>query len=287
MPALPAARTSVTAPGAACATAGTIAAKMRARRAICRGGRAIAQVVGRPRAVCSVRAREDPAREPGHGPRRCGARRAGARARAGRARPRGRGLGRRRARSTPNCAPAASSCPSAAARRSGVVEWTAREAAFVRAFRPHVVHAHNTKATVIAAAAVRLGRGPRRPPVLATHHGAAQEDRAARPRAARPRRRRGRRRLRGPAVRRRARDPQRRRAARRRPARRRRRRSAFVGRLVEVKNPERFLRAAALVDGARFLVVGDGPLRAQLEALAAELRLDVTFTGARPGRPRR
>ena len=60
----------------------------------------------------------------------------------------------------------------------GVVEWTAREAAFVRAFRPHVVHAHNTKATVIAAAAVRLGRGPRRPPVLATHHGAAHEDRA-------------------------------------------------------------------------------------------------------------
>ena len=48
----------------------------------------------------------------------------------------------------------------------------------MRAFRPHVVHAHNTKATVIAAAAVRLGRGPRRPPVLATHHGAAQEDRA-------------------------------------------------------------------------------------------------------------
>ena len=56
----------------------------------------------------------------------------------------------------------------------GVMEWTAREAAFVRAFRPHVVHAHNTKATVIAAAAVRLARGPRRPPVLATHHGAAR-----------------------------------------------------------------------------------------------------------------
>ena len=46
---------------------------------------------------------------------------------------------------------------------------------------------------------------------------------------------------------------------------------AFVGRLVAVKNPERFLRAAALVGGARFLVVGDGPLRAQLEALAAQL----------------
>jgi glycosyltransferase involved in cell wall biosynthesis len=57
---------------------------------------------------------------------------------------------------------------------------------------------------------------------------------------------------------------------------------AFVGRLVAVKNPERFLRAAALVDGARFLVVGDGPLRAQLEDLAARLGLDVTFTGAVP-----
>ena len=79
----------------------------------------------------------------------------------------------------------------------GVAEWTAREAAFVRAFRPHVVHAHNTKATVIAAAAVRLGRGPRRPPVLATHHGAALEDRDPRGPAARARRRRGRRRLRG------------------------------------------------------------------------------------------
>ena len=55
----------------------------------------------------------------------------------------------------------------------GVMEWTAREAAFVRAWRPHVIHAHNAKATVIAAAAVRLGRGPRRPPLLATHHGAA------------------------------------------------------------------------------------------------------------------
>ena len=60
----------------------------------------------------------------------------------------------------------------------GVVEWTALEAVFMRAFRPHVVHAHNAKATVIAAAAGRLARGPRRPPVLATHHGAAEDDRA-------------------------------------------------------------------------------------------------------------
>ena len=57
---------------------------------------------------------------------------------------------------------------------------------------------------------------------------------------------------------------------------------AFVGRLVEVKNPERFLRAAALVRGARFVVVGDGELRPSLEALAADLGIDVTFTGAVP-----
>src|SRR4051812_4446140 len=56
----------------------------------------------------------------------------------------------------------------------GVMEWTVRQATFVRAFRPHIVHAHNAKATVIAGAAVRLARGPRRPPLLATHHGAAE-----------------------------------------------------------------------------------------------------------------
>jgi glycosyltransferase involved in cell wall biosynthesis len=60
----------------------------------------------------------------------------------------------------------------------GVIEWTARQATFVRSFRPHVVHAHNAKATVIAGAAIRLARGPRRPPLLATHHGAAADDRA-------------------------------------------------------------------------------------------------------------
>ncbi len=169
----------------------------------------------------------------------------------------------------------------------GVAEWTLLEAVFIRAFRPHIVHAQNTKATVIAAAAGRLARGPRRPPVLATHHGAAVDDRT---RAARLLERaadevvcvsedllpafsgdvrvihngvappvRAQRGVGGdPIV------------------------VAFVGRLVEVKNPERFLRAAALVDGARFMVVGDGELRPSLEALAAELGVDVTFTGAVP-----
>jgi glycosyltransferase involved in cell wall biosynthesis len=62
---------------------------------------------------------------------------------------------------------------------------------------------------------------------------------------------------------------------------------AAVGRLVPEKGPDRFLRAAALVHAAepaaRFAVVGDGPLRAGLEALAGELGLTgaVRFTGAR------
>ena len=61
---------------------------------------------------------------------------------------------------------------------AGAIDWTLREAAFVRSRRPHVVHAHNTKATVIAAAAIRLARGPRRPPLLAATTGAAEDDRA-------------------------------------------------------------------------------------------------------------
>jgi glycosyltransferase involved in cell wall biosynthesis len=167
----------------------------------------------------------------------------------------------------------------------GVIEWTTLEAVFIRAFRPHVVHAHNAKATVIAAAAGRLARGPRRPPVLATHHGAAEDDRA---RAARLLERaadevvsvsedllpaftsdvrvihNG---VAAPPPAQRGPDTV----------------VAFVGRLVAVKNPERFLRAAALVDGgARFVVVGDGELRPSLEQLAQELGVDVTFTGAVP-----
>lgn len=62
---------------------------------------------------------------------------------------------------------------------------------------------------------------------------------------------------------------------------------AVVGRLVPQKAHDRFLRAAARVlaaaPEARFLVVGDGPLRAEREALSAELGLAdaVVFTGLR------
>ena len=57
----------------------------------------------------------------------------------------------------------------------------------------------------------------------------------------------------------------------------------FVGRLVEKKGCEFLLRAMALlqqhVPGARVEIVGDGPLRGQLEAQAANLSLRVCFRG--------
>jgi glycosyltransferase involved in cell wall biosynthesis len=62
---------------------------------------------------------------------------------------------------------------------------------------------------------------------------------------------------------------------------------AVVGRLVPQKAHDRFLGAAArvvaAVPEARFLVIGDGPLRAESEALSAKLDLTdaVTFTGLR------
>jgi glycosyltransferase involved in cell wall biosynthesis len=66
---------------------------------------------------------------------------------------------------------------------------------------------------------------------------------------------------------------------------------AIVGRLTEVKNHAMFLEAAARVSSmedaasraSRFVVVGDGHLRADLEARARQLGLEdrVTFTGFR------
>ncbi|UCF78663.1 MAG: glycosyltransferase [Candidatus Eiseniibacteriota bacterium] len=59
----------------------------------------------------------------------------------------------------------------------------------------------------------------------------------------------------------------------------------WVGRLLHVKGPDVFLRAAATVlrhnPGARFLVVGDGPMRSELDSLADELGLGgaVRFAG--------
>jgi hypothetical protein len=54
-----------------------------------------------------------------------------------------------------------------------------------------------------------------------------------------------------------------------------------VGRLVDQKNHELAIRAIAQVPGATLAIVGDGPLRAELERLAAELGAPVIFTGVR------
>ena len=54
-----------------------------------------------------------------------------------------------------------------------------------------------------------------------------------------------------------------------------------VGRLVEQKNHELAMRAITQVPGATLAIVGDGPLRPELERLAAELEAPVIFTGVR------
>jgi glycosyltransferase involved in cell wall biosynthesis len=54
-----------------------------------------------------------------------------------------------------------------------------------------------------------------------------------------------------------------------------------VGRLVEQKNHALAIRAIGAVRGATLAIVGDGPLREELERLAAELDAPVVFTGVR------
>jgi glycosyltransferase involved in cell wall biosynthesis len=54
-----------------------------------------------------------------------------------------------------------------------------------------------------------------------------------------------------------------------------------VGRLVEQKHHELAIRAIAQVPDATLGIVGDGPLRPELERLAAELDAPVVFTGVR------
>jgi glycosyltransferase involved in cell wall biosynthesis len=58
----------------------------------------------------------------------------------------------------------------------------------------------------------------------------------------------------------------------------------FVGRLVEMKGCEYVIRAMALLQhpGAKLVIVGDGPLRNELESLSSQLSVDVTFTGMQP-----
>lgn len=56
----------------------------------------------------------------------------------------------------------------------------------------------------------------------------------------------------------------------------------FVGRLVREKGVDTFVDALARVPGVRGLIVGDGPERQELEALASRLRVGdrIRFTGA-------
>ena len=60
----------------------------------------------------------------------------------------------------------------------------------------------------------------------------------------------------------------------------------FVGRLVEKKGCEYLLRAMRLVQQAHpqceLTIIGDGPLRPSLEALATELKLRCQFRGTQP-----
>ena len=60
----------------------------------------------------------------------------------------------------------------------------------------------------------------------------------------------------------------------------------FIGRLVEMKGGEYLLRAMDTVQKSRpmseLTIVGDGPLRPELEKLAAELEVKCTFLGVQP-----
>jgi glycosyltransferase involved in cell wall biosynthesis len=180
----------------------------------------------------------------------------------------------------------------------------------MRAFRPDIVHSHNVRVTAIARAAAQLGMPGGRPPLVATYHGVPADEagRAARVlraadlvvcvseglrqeliagglpasrvtvvengvppaspatdgAAARIDRELG---LGpGPVV-------------------------AVVGRLTPQKAHSRFLEAAAVVSAespdAQFVIVGDGPLRGDLEAQAARLGIEhaVRFTGIRDDAP--
>lgn len=57
---------------------------------------------------------------------------------------------------------------------------------------------------------------------------------------------------------------------------------ATLAHLVARKRHADVIRAVARLDGWRYLIVGDGPERAALEALADELEADVEFTGQLP-----
>jgi glycosyltransferase involved in cell wall biosynthesis len=61
----------------------------------------------------------------------------------------------------------------------------------------------------------------------------------------------------------------------------------FVGRLVPVKGVDLLLRACAGLRGVKIVVMGEGPLRARLERLAATLGVPARFLGERSGDDKR
>lgn len=179
-------------------------------------------------------------------------------------------------------------------------------ARIVRSLRPDLVHAQNAKMTAIAGIAVRLARPLARPPLLATFHGVLPSEYARAVRLLRPADhvacvssdlrdalvRAGLPAARTSIVHNAVRLPE--------PLGAERRAAldgelglggalvaAIVARIVPQKAHARFIRAAQVaverVPQARFLVVGDGPLRSQAETLAREAGLSdkVVFAGER------
>ena len=189
---------------------------------------------------------------------------------------------------------------------AGVLEGVARLAGAMRRANPAVVHAHNPRIAALAVLAARLGGAPRRPRVLATFHGVRHAEYRAAALLLRgadavacvsPDLVAGLRAAGLPAARLRvvpnsvsvpaARDPE---ADARLDAELGLGGAPVVvaiGRLAKQKNHARFLAAAARVaevrPDVRFLLVGDGPLRAELAEQARSLGLDgrVTLTGVR------
>jgi glycosyltransferase involved in cell wall biosynthesis len=192
--------------------------------------------------------------------------------------------------------------------RIGAARTAAQLAGAIRQVRPDVVHAQNVKSATVAGSAARLARPGRRPAVLATFHGVLPAEYGSSAKLLR---------LFADHVTCVSQDARERLVATGLPAHRaslihnavplpeplsdeRRAQlsgefgldgaplAVVVGRMVPQKAHWRFLRAALVateaVPGARFLVIGDGPLRQEVEATAAGTRLSgrVLFTGVRP-----
>jgi glycosyltransferase involved in cell wall biosynthesis len=187
---------------------------------------------------------------------------------------------------------------------------TASARQLIRDFRPDVIHTHNVRVTGLARIASELARPRRRPPIIATYHGVPAGEVKAAGRVLR---------LADAVVCVSAGLREQLEAAGAPPrllsvipngvanaaplsAQRQLEIDAelgldgspvvsIVGRLVTQKAHDRFLRAALVVaqrlPSARFLIVGDGPLRDELERMAADLGVahQTRFTGVRDDAP--